>query len=136
VNRVISLPSHRVFRTLALWLGLAALMIQGLAPLCAGAMSGSGGASIVICTAHGSQTVQLDSDGKALPGGPAKLAADCCTVCHAPNGFTISSPILAALPSEAVHETVRSEAAPLILPRSYSSYISRGPPPAVHYASA
>jgi hypothetical protein len=119
-----------VLSTLALWLGLAALMVQGLAPLCSGAaMAGSGSiASIVICTLHGSQTLQLDADGKALPNAPAKQASDCCTVCHAPNGFTTPPPIFEALRSNAMGEAVRSEAAPIILPRSYSSYVSRGPP--------
>jgi hypothetical protein len=135
VNRAISLLSRRrVFRTLALWLGLAALMVQGLAPLCApGLMGGSGGsvASIVICTVHGFETVQIGADGKPLPQQPAKNASDCCTACHAPNGFTTPSPILAALPFGASYERAPHFAAPVVLPRFYSSYISRGPPPAM-----
>jgi hypothetical protein len=132
VNHAISLHGRRVFRTLALWLGLAALMVQGLAPLCAPAlMGGSSGASIVICTVHGSQTIQLDADGKALPGSQGKLASDCCTVCHAPNGFTTPSPILAGIPVAVAHEPASFLAAPVLQTRFYSSYVSRGPPPAM-----
>jgi hypothetical protein len=43
-----------VLRTFALTLGLAALMLQALAPLClAGTASAGSGQSIVICTVHG-----------------------------------------------------------------------------------
>src|SRR5258708_22158231 len=58
----------RVLRTFALTLGLAALMLQALAPLClAGTASAGSGQSIVICTVHGMQTIQLDADGNAVP---------------------------------------------------------------------
>jgi hypothetical protein len=138
VNQAISFHSRRVFRTLALWLGLAALMVQGLAPLCApGLMGGGDGTgSIVICTAHGFETVQIGVDGKPLPAAPGKNASDCCNVCHAPNGFTTPAPMLAAAPFAVAYMQAAGFAAPIILPRFYSSYIGRGPPPAMSYAIA
>jgi hypothetical protein len=137
VNQAISFRSRRAFRALALWLGLAALMIQGLAPLCAPALMGaSSGASIVICTAHGFETVQIGADGKALPQQPGKNVSDCCTACHAPNGFTTPAPVLAAAPFAAAYQPAPIGTALIVLPRLYSSYICRGPPPAMFHEFA
>jgi hypothetical protein len=135
VKRVISLHSRRVHKTLTLWLGLAALMVQGLAPLCTGGpMDGTarGIASIVICTAHGFETVQIDAGGTP----PAKHALDCCTVCHVPNGFTSPPPIFAAVPFGVAYERARLVATPVITPSFYSSYVSRAPPAATSHEIA
>lgn len=136
MNTALSLDRRRVFRTLALWLGLAALMVQGLAPLCAvGPMGASGRASgvasIVLCTAHGFETVQIGADGKPLPNQPANTASDCCTACHAPVGFTLPAPILAALPSAIAYDGAHLVTAPVPTARFYSSYVTRGPPAAI-----
>ena len=135
----ISLPSRRVFKTLALWLGLAALMVQNLAPLCAAGLMGGpsdGVASVVICTVHGYETVAIDSNGKPLPSGPAKNASDCCTACAAPNGFTTPSPILVAVPVSVAFMGARVLPLPVIAPRIYSSYITRAPPAAISFELA
>ena len=133
-----SLRPNRLVRTLALWFGLAALMVQGLAPLCAGFMSGApaGTASIVICTVHGSQIVQIGADGKALPAAPGKSLSDCCSTCHAPGSFTTPPPILAAVPADAVYMHIQIAVAPILGQRFYSSYLTRGPPPVNSYEFA
>jgi hypothetical protein len=126
-------------KMIALWLGLAALMVQGLAPLCAsGILGGAGGniASVVICTAHGFEIVQVGFDGKPLAHQPAKAMSDCCSACHAPGGFTIASPIpLATLSSIAYDGT---HIAPTLVDtvRFYSSYVTRGPPHAIFHELA
>ena len=61
-------------KALALWLGLAALILQGFVPLAA--MAAPAGHSIVICTIHGMQTIRIGADGKPVssqvnPGGSA-----------------------------------------------------------------
>ena len=122
---------------IALWLGLAALMVQGLAPFCAsGIAGGTGGpiASVVICTVHGFQTVQVGADGKPLPQAPGKSMSDCCSACHAPGGFTIASPIPIAAPSSIAYDGAKFTPAPVVPARFYSSYVTRGPPaPASHH---
>jgi hypothetical protein len=121
----------RAIKALALWLGLAALMVQSVAPLCAPALMGgpSGGvASIVICTAHGSETVQIGADGTPLPHPPAHSFSDCCTACHAPGGFNVASPIPVAAPSGIASEGARFEPVSVVATRFYSSYVTRGPP--------
>jgi hypothetical protein len=126
--------STRTFRTLALWLGLTALIVQGLAPLCAGFMTeaSAGVPSIVICTAHGSQTVQIGADGKAVPAAPLTNAGDCCSVCSVPGGFALPSPILVAMPSSITATYLPAVAAPVIGQRFYFSYLTRGPPAAAN----
>jgi Protein of unknown function (DUF2946) len=133
----ISLRGRRVFKTMALWLGLAALMVQGLAPLCA-SVGGAGGtiASVVICTAHGFETVQVGADGKPLPQHPSKSMSDCCSACHAPGGFTVTSPIPVAGPSSIAYGGALIVPAPVVTARFYSSYVTRGPPAATSHELA
>jgi hypothetical protein len=128
------LPGRRLFKMIALWLGLAALMVQGLAPLCAsGAMDGAGGniASVVICTVHGFETVQVGADGKPIPHQPAKGMSDCCSACHAPGGFAIASPIPVTAPCSIAYDVAHIAPAPVVITRFYSSYVTRGPPAAM-----
>jgi len=72
----LSLGCSRALRAFALTLGLVALTLQGLAPLClnmTGAPSVSAsGYSIIICTVHGYQTIQIGADGKPAPNAPAQ----------------------------------------------------------------
>jgi hypothetical protein len=131
VNTARSFHRRSVFKTLALWLGLAAMMVQATAPLCAaGLMGATGGgvASIVICTAHGFETVTVGADGQPLPAGPVHNAQDCCAACHAPGGFTAPAPVLVAVPFRIAHEDASFATAPAAAPRFYSSYVTRGPP--------
>jgi hypothetical protein len=112
-------------------LGLIALMVQSLAPLCAPALMGgaSGGvASVVICTAHGFETLQLSADGQPLPNQPSHNISDCCSLCHAPNGFAVASPIRVAVPSSIASENTVLVTPPAVAARFYSSYVTRGPP--------
>jgi hypothetical protein len=133
VNLPISL-SGRAIKMIALWLGVAALMVQGLAPLCAGGMAGGTGgtiASVVICTVHGFQTVSVGEDGKPLSQQPGKSMSDCCSSCHAPGGFALASPIALGAPSRIAYDAGPVAPASVVLTRFYSSYVSRGPPASV-----
>ena len=139
MTAAISSTPRRVFKMLALWLGLAALMVQGLAPLCAnGGMSGTVGnsASVVICTAHGFETVQVGEDGIPIPHQPAKVMTDCCSACHAPGGVTIASPIALAVPFSIAYDGAHIAPAPVVTTRFYSSYVTRGPPAAMPHELA
>jgi hypothetical protein len=94
-----------------------------------------GTASVVICTAHGFEKVQLDAEGKPLPAAPSN-ASDCCTACYAPGGFTVPSPVLAANPVGVIDPRPRLVVSPAVSPRFCSSYITRGPPAASAHALA
>jgi len=134
VNTLLSSHGRRVFKSLALWLGLAALMVQGLAPLCAAGMMGETPgnlASIVICTVHGSQTVPIGADGKPFPARPSHDDQNCCSACPGAGGFIAAAPIAVAVPSSIVVAGAGFAPAPVTIQRFYSSYISRGPPPAL-----
>ena len=135
----ISQTGRRALKLLTLWLGLAALMVQGLAPLCAsGAMAATGGnvASVVICTIHGFQTVQVDADGKPLPRQPGASMSDCCSACHAPGGVTLASPIPVTAPTQIAYDAPHFAPAPVAAARFYSSYGTRGPPAAMSHPLA
>ena len=126
---------RRAFRALALSLGLAALMVQAMAPLCLAGLMGAGAAgasATVLCTAHGFQTVVLDAAGNPVPAAPAKNAPDTlCPMClafHAAGAFTAPALIVVALAlmfmcERQVVATVRAAAS-----RPYRSYITRAPP--------
>lgn len=126
----------RAFQTLALWLGLVALTIQGLVPLCvAGAVGASGtagGHSIVICTVHGYQTIQLDSGGNPVPGAPASDHGNStcflCLGCHMGLGFT--APVLAQFFAPIVVKREMPEFASAATPSrpQHFSYVTRAPP--------
>ena len=139
MNPQIFSASRRAFQTFALWLGLAALMVQGLAPLCASAMmggTGGNGASLVICTAHGFETVQVGSDGKPLPHPAGTSMSDCCSACHAPGGFTLASPVRLTAPSQIAYVARPMAPALIAAARFYTSYGTRGPPAAMSFPLA
>jgi hypothetical protein len=124
-------------QALALWLGLAGLILQGFAPLGLGAMA-TDGKQIVICTMHGMQTIRIGADGKPLAArvDSDKSGAACsvCSDCTAGGGFVLPSPIIASHP---VHffETVRTgKDVAAWASRLYRPYISRAPP--VHRLTA
>jgi DUF2946 family protein len=123
------------FRALALSLGFAALMVQAIAPLCLGGLIGSGSpgaSSIVLCTAHGFQTVALDSDGNPLPPAPAKSAPDSlCPMCvafHSGAAFIAPALIFAVLALIFSRERPFIALARLGTSHSYRSYSTRAPP--------
>jgi hypothetical protein len=123
-----SARTYSAFRALALWLGLAALLVQSLAPAYARTVTASDGTSIVICTAHGFQTVQVDAEGNALVGKPSTNAQDCCTDCQAAGGFVVPPPVRIPVPFRIVTHSPGFASERVILARFYSSYVTRGPP--------
>jgi hypothetical protein len=138
VNFSLFLSGRRAFQMFALWLGLAALMVQGLAPLCAGGMGGSQGpiASVVICTTHGFQTVQVDGNGQPLSHQNGASMSDCCSACHAPGGFMLASPLPLAKPERIAYVGRHFASAPVVAARLYASYGTRGPPAAMSHPLA
>jgi len=124
----------RLVQRLALWLGLVALTIQGLVPLCVANAAPSGAAgvsSIVICTVQGYETIQLDRDGNPVPGVPsADHGTTCllCVGCH--RGAGLSAP---SLPQMAAPVALSRETRPFLSAIAPSgpaqfSYVTRGPP--------
>jgi len=121
----------RMFRTFALWLGLVALTIQGLVPLCAmGPASASGTNSIVICTSHGFETVALDADGNPIEGAPHADHSSCfmCLGCQIGGGFTAVMFVAFAAPANVHRETPHIASAPMLARSAHLSYVSRAPP--------
>ncbi len=122
------------FRTLALWLGLIALTVQGLAPLCfTGAANAAGVQSLVICTVHGFQTIHVDANGNPVPDAPGSGQdnSNCCTGCHLNTGMTV--PVVASVAAPSVKpadKIVYAYADPEFL-RFPFSYSSRAPPGAM-----
>ena len=130
-------PSHlrRAIDFVALLFGLAALMVQAIAPICLSGFPASGAAdgfSIVLCTAHGFQSVSLDANGKPIPAAPDKGNSDgLCPMCVAFH----SAPVL-ALTGALVLAIVlfwRSadrgmDRTPVLLRRAFLSFVTRGPP--------
>jgi hypothetical protein len=121
---------------LALWLGLLALTIQSFAPLCALGLpsrvdAGTGAYSIVLCTAHGFERVQLDADGKSLPDNPSQDQNSTCSLCagiHVAGGFTAPSVILIIVQPTLTRQAWMTELELAPSPPSHSSYVSRAPP--------
>jgi hypothetical protein len=110
-------------------------MVQAIAPLCAAGLMGStdhtaGGASIILCTAHGFQTIQIDADGKPLPATPQNQQTSCplCSAMHAMTAFVPPPLALAVAPPTitAARILLISVAVPS---RKFSlAYVTRGPP--------
>ena len=122
------------FKTLALWLGLIALTIQALAPLCLGGQAQAaetGGNTIVICTSHGIETVTLGDDGKPVKQAPASghHVSDCtlCGTCLM-GGFTAPSAIAFDAPSVSVGDARAVIAAPAASRPNHFFYVGRAPP--------
>jgi hypothetical protein len=120
----------------ALFLGLLALTLQGLAPLClnmpGGPLSSAGVTSIVLCTIHGSQTIQIGVDGKPAPNAPAPGQQNStCPICagfQAAKAFTAPNLVELVVPTN--FTTAPAALAPSVAPsvRLHLSYISRAPP--------
>ena len=132
----LSLGCTRALRAFALMLGLVALTVQGLAPLCLNMMggpSGSAGAySIVLCTIHGVQTIQIGADGKPAPNAPSpgqqNSTCPICTGFQAAHGFTGPELVAFVVPANFQRAPLPIMAAPAPSLRSHHSYISRAPP--------
>jgi hypothetical protein len=132
----LSLGCSKALRAFALTLGLVALTLQGLAPLClnmAGGTSGAAGVhSIVLCTIHGYQTIQIGADGKPAPNAPTPDQQNStCPICvgfHAAKAFTAPEPIALAVPTNFQRAVLSIASAPTPSLRSLASYISRAPP--------
>jgi hypothetical protein len=108
---------------------LLALLVQSFAPAYARLAGGAGGgSSIVICTAHGFQTVRVDADGNALTGKSSANAQDCCTDCQAAGGFVVPTPVRVPTPSHIASDEPVFGASPRLTLRFFSSYVTRGPP--------
>src|SRR5437764_1435262 len=130
-----SLVRRGCFEFVALIFGLAALAVQAIAPICLSGFAAprsSGGFSIVLCTAHGFQSVTLDQNGKPIPAAPAKDGSDglcqMCTAFHsAPLIVTPAVLILLVVLFWSQAYQIGSSDAP-VLRRTYASFISRGPP--------
>jgi hypothetical protein len=125
----------RSFDFVALVFGLAALAVQAIAPICLSGFAAprsSGGFSIVLCTAHGFQSVTLDQNGKPIPAAPAKDGSDglcqMCTAFHsAPLIVTPAAAILIFLLFWSRSDQIIASDAP-VLRRAYASFVTRGPP--------
>ena len=126
---------RRVTRTLALWLGLAALLVQAMAPLClTGFMSAGvpGESSIILCTSHGFETIRIDADGKPLPGTPAQdqqgSICPLCSAMHAASAFVPLSLALTASPPSMIAARMNVISVPMPPRKFASAYVTRGPP--------
>jgi hypothetical protein len=135
VNTAFSLSRRNVSRTLALWLGLAALLVQAMAPLClAGFMSvaAPGASSIILCTAHGFETIQIGADGKPLPATPAQdqQGANCplCSAMHAASAFMPPTLALANTPLSVTAARMSFVSVPVPSRKFSFAYVTRGPP--------
>jgi hypothetical protein len=124
----------RAMRAFALWLGLAALSVQAMAPLClAGFMPSSesaGSFPIVLCAAHGIRTLYTDGNNQSQPPSPDDQNS--CPLCSAVAqvaNFTAPGPILMLLPIAIGLVPESSLARPMRLARRAASYTSRAPPP-------
>lgn len=132
----LSLGFGRALRAFALTLGLVALTLQGLAPLClnmTGGTPGTAGAhSVVLCTIHGYQTIQIGADGKPAPTAPAPDQQNSiCPICvgfQAAKAFTTPAPVALVVPTNFEHAAspIASASAPSL--KSHFSYVSRAPP--------
>ena len=118
----------RTLRGLALSLSALALCVQMVASAClAGPMAPPGTHSVIICSASGTQVVQVDADGQPLPDTPHHQVDSDCMMCM---GVHAAAPPLAALSVSFVWQkdipawhTTRLAVAP-----RYFSYLTRGPP--------
>ena len=127
---------NRALRAVALWLGLAALTIQGLAPLCLNMMdaplASAGVSSIVLCTLHGFQTIRIAADGKPIPNAPTpdqqNSTCPICTGFHAAKTFTAPALVGLVVPTHFTLAPQAINSSPVPLVSSHRSYISRAPP--------
>jgi hypothetical protein len=131
---------RRAFQTLALWFGLVALTIQGLVPLCVAspAASASGGSSIVICTVHGYETIQLDGDGNPTGSPASDHGATCflCLGCHMGSGLPAPAFSQLFIALDLQREPLQFAAALAPSRPQHFSYVSRAPPAAPNSLAA
>jgi len=125
---------QRAWKTFGLWLGLAALMVQAVAPLCAAgrvSTGADGSSAIVLCTAHGLETIRIGADGRPLQDAPAEdHHASCflCVSCPSANATPTPSFIGIAAPATGMGAPAIAAAAPAISLKLHFSYVSRAPP--------
>ena len=126
---------RRAFDFAALVLALAALAVQAIAPICLYGFSAShapGGVPIVLCTAHGFQTVTLDANGKPVPPAPDQGSSDgLCPMCvafHAVPLLAMPAALLLAVLLSWRKADRATDFAPVLLRRAYASFVTRGPP--------
>jgi hypothetical protein len=132
----LSLGCSRALRAFALTLGLVALTLQGLAPLCLGMAGGASGLagvhSVVLCTIHGYQTIQIGADGKPAPNTPAPdQQSSACPICagvQGANGFTAPEPVALSIPTHFTFAPPAIASSFASVPKPHFSYISRAPP--------
>jgi hypothetical protein len=115
-------------------LGLFALLLQGLAPLCFATSSiAQSGSFIVICTAQGMQTIRVDGDGHPLPNAPAQDHANSpcvlCTSAHHSAGFIPPDQVALLVLSVSYHAPLPADSVAPARP-PHISYVSRAPPSA------
>ena len=129
---------RRAIDFVALFFGLAALAVQAVAPICLSGFPTSraaNGFSIVLCTAHGFQTLTLDADGKPLPAAPDKGGSDgLCPMCvafhSAPVLVLTGTLVLAVLLFWRRADRIVN-IKPVLQRRAYESFETRGPPAAL-----
>jgi hypothetical protein len=107
-------------------------MIQAVAPLCLSGQTSASGNSIIICTAHGFETVTLDADGKPTKNAPDSTHhnSDCalCGTCHIGGGFTAPA-VLALLGPSLVGIAAQDFAVtPAPVQHAPVFYVGRAPP--------
>jgi DUF2946 family protein len=122
-----------MLRAFALSLGLLAMTLQGLLPLCGAASAGEATpagsvTSIILCTSHGVQTIHLDAGGNPLPANPGDKGA--CSLCAAFCGTgAFLAPVVVAYDAPVgrvfVPQSFETFAPPA---RVHVSYASRAPP--------
>jgi hypothetical protein len=126
--------SRAALRTLFLWLGLGALTVQAFAPLClTGGVGGSpaGVSSIILCTAHGFERIQIGADGQPLPAqGDDQKGSDCflCVAMHGSGAFPTSARIAVEIPTKVSVAPIAVASIPAPSREFASAYVSRGPP--------
>jgi hypothetical protein len=132
LSRTAPRPSAAQF--VALIFGFVAMMVQAIAPICLSGFSaqqGSAGFSIVLCTAHGFQSVTLDENGKPVQAPAKDDSGSLCPMCSAFH----SAPVIVAAAAlllvfllfwqSADRFIVRNAPVPR---RAYTSFSTRGPP--------
>jgi hypothetical protein len=94
--------------------------------------NGAGLYSIILCTAHGFETVQIAADGKPAPDAPLPDQQNStCPICagfHAGSAFTAPSPLFIAVSPQWKQAPQPVLSAFVVSPRAHFSYVSRAPP--------
>ena len=123
-------------QALALCLSLVAVAVQGLVPFGLSGMlphrARSDSFTVILCTAHGWETVQIGADGKPLPNAPGaggpKSKCPICTDLQAASACTPAPTIALALPLNGGRAILWIATPSTPVSRPYSSYVTRAPP--------